>query len=349
MHTEEESNEQVYQVTADEIATIPMEMLRLFEADANTNPWRTLDETREAATKIRTWPDYLFADAYTIFDASAKAISVRHPNHQQQYLKGVTLSVFGPWRITRGVYCFDSELSNALSDTDAAAEVPVEILYRLPEWAVCIFGPGLSLDENVVCAFAALANTEADPDKIYLRIITVYADRMVDLTNILLTPGITVEQSVLSAIKAPHDSDMKEFAEPLSEQDRIIRNISSIIAHLLYLCADEPDMTTTPPRPQPKKTKTGLRFFPPTDGSRVVSVGARFGAIFRRTRAEFADAQKHAKTGRTLPPHWRKAHWHSFLTGPRKSGQQKKIVKWIAPTFVNATSEDIAVVVRPVL
>jgi hypothetical protein len=58
-------NEREYSVTAHELSTIPMEILRMFEADANANPWRALDESREASSKIRTWPNYLFADAYT--------------------------------------------------------------------------------------------------------------------------------------------------------------------------------------------------------------------------------------------------------------------------------------------
>jgi hypothetical protein len=236
----------------------------------------------------------------------------------------------------------------------------------LPEWAVCIFGEGLtkkgdSPENIVICSIASIVyNRQFDEST--LRIINVHENWGRSGASIILVPGKTV-QSSLADILANVEELSDELSDALpglqadiddvrSNQSQITDRVSRVVAHLLYLCADEPDMEAPPPRPVPQRTKKGTRFFPPDKGQRIIQVGARFGAMFRRTRAQFDDAESNAKTSRTMPPHWRKAHWHSFLTGPRKPGkpgQRKKIVKWIPPTFVNATFDELPVIVRPVL
>jgi hypothetical protein len=126
--------------------------------------------------------------------------------------------------------------------------------------------------------------------------------------------------------------------------------ISRALAHALYLCVDEPDMDVPLPPPPPTKTKSGPRFFPPKGGPHLVEVGVRFGAAFRRDKAAYAAAaaEYHTRTGRAMPPHVRKAHWHRFLVGSRKAEQRSWVVKWIPPILVNAADEELPVVVRPV-
>jgi hypothetical protein len=336
-------NHDDYYVTAEEIAAIPLATLHSCEQGAVKNPWRVLDECRNKALQIRTWPSYAFADVATFVETGIIAYGTT--TLSSIILKVQTLSVIGPWRVTRGVYCFDAELSLALANTDPADEIPVDVLLRLPEWSVCIFGAAL----GVVCAFLSISfGDDTSPPEIV--IVAIHDDGTRTLLAIALEAGTTIASGVDTMIKQQFDiSSPKRYDTLVADKDRFTTIVSAILAHALYLCADEPDMAPAPPRPIPKKTRSGARFFPPDTGSRIVPVGARFGAMFRRTRAEFAAAENNAKTGRTLPPHWRKAHWQSFWVGPRKPGQQKKIVKWIAPTFVNATPEDIPVVVREVM
>ncbi len=52
--------------------------------------------------------------------------------------------------------------------------------------------------------------------------------------------------------------------------------------------------------------------------------------------------------GRTMRPHVRRAHWHTFLTGPR-SGEQTPILKWLPPIPINVDNPgELPVVVRDV-
>jgi len=358
-----------YYVTPEEIASIPLKILHDFEKICPSSPWRALDEEREYAQKLRSWPSYAFADQETYQLAVAAVHGIAADDempipHMLLFQRLASdLEVLGPWRITRGIYCFDSELSNAIADTDPAGVIPVEILQRLPEWAVCIFGEGLARkdptsEDTIICSLASIVY-DRKPNIATLRILNIHKDFGRSGGSIDLLPGKTVESS-LTDILASMDNISNELSDELPGiqadiQDvrlnklKIIDHVSRVVAHLLYLCADEPDMESPPPRPTPQKTKKGSRFFPPNKGERIIQVGARFGAMFRRTRAQFTAAESNAKIGRTMPPHWRKAHWAHFWVGPRKSENRSQIIKWIAPTFVNATVDELPVVVRPVL
>jgi hypothetical protein len=46
------------------------------------------------------------------------------------------------WRVTQGIYCFDSDLAEAIADTPRNGELPADLLFHLPEWCVYIETPG---------------------------------------------------------------------------------------------------------------------------------------------------------------------------------------------------------------
>jgi hypothetical protein len=95
-----------------------------------------------------------------------------------------------------------------------------------------------------------------------------------------------------------------------------------------YRCAAEP-RATRPSNPTGVKTKSGWRLFPP-DQPKVWSVGEELGRAIRHAEAA---AHVHHDGDRARPrPHVRRAHWHSYWTGPRASPEQRKpIVKWLPP------------------
>ena len=52
------------------------------------------------------------------------------------------LAAIGTWRYTQGICRFDSDFAAAITDTILSGEMPVEVLYRLPQWCVYIETPG---------------------------------------------------------------------------------------------------------------------------------------------------------------------------------------------------------------
>jgi hypothetical protein len=80
------------------------------------------------------------------------------------------------WRMTQGIYQFDDTLIAALWDTSLEGELPVEVLYHLPEWCVYVPTPGRTFSGAPLVGFFAhlehdtndkrteRTRTGADPD-----------------------------------------------------------------------------------------------------------------------------------------------------------------------------------------
>jgi hypothetical protein len=122
-----------YYVNPDQIATIPLAILRTFEQTASENHWRALDEERARGKLIRRWPPFVFADGETYGAAFQRMFGpmTSFRNRGEVARRFSILTVLGAWRVTRSIYCFDAELSRALAETDPASEIPAETLVRL--------------------------------------------------------------------------------------------------------------------------------------------------------------------------------------------------------------------------
>lgn len=113
------------------------------------------------------------------------------------------------------------------------------------------------------------------------------------------------------------------------------RYLTEAINIIVYLCAENAEYTqgsALPSRPQPKRTKRGIRFFP-ADKPRIWHVGKQLG---ERLRAEF----KCVGGNKGRRPHIWRAHWHGYWTGPKAAEQRDFIVKWIPPVFVSGNVDD---------
>jgi hypothetical protein len=116
-------------------------------------------------------------------------------------------------------------------------------------------------------------------------------------------------------------------------------------ALLLYLVSDkadispEGDQTVTRSRITTNERR-GIRNFQ-APKIKPWEVGFRIGAEIRAFEERNKEAAEHLGTGTAMRPHVRRAHWHSFWTGPRDQPQQRrKRVRWLPPTPVNVSHSD---------
>lgn len=108
------------------------------------------------------------------------------------------------------------------------------------------------------------------------------------------------------------------------------------LSALMYLCAKEPDIDRLKP-PAPKVSRLGRRVHISAMKQEMVShVGYRIGNVFRQAKKEDADREASGPTGRKASPHVRRAHWHTYWTGPRDNPAPS--LRWISPVLVNAQS-----------
>jgi hypothetical protein len=126
-------------------------------------------------------------------------------------------------------------------------------------------------------------------------------------------------------------------------------------ALLLYLVSEKPDVLPERGHGELRTTivdneRRGIRNY---QARRITTweVGYRIGAKLRAFEVRRGKADDATGTGASMKPHVRKAHWHSFWTGPRDRHQERKMrVKWLPPIPVNVNdSDDLVPTMRKVV
>lgn len=283
---------------------------------------------------------------------------------------GYTFAALGTWRMTQGIYRFDETLYAELISTPITGEIPVEVLFNLPEWCVYVETPNLKYSDLTLQGFWAFLEFD-------------HVQRRKELRFLLLTDdGQTIpsllhldEKDLERAINAVHKESAKQvqglgidkeaYKETVAEITQVTTYfLSKALSLLLYICSQNdfahnqhPDVK--PSMPEPKKTKRGMRYFPASTPT-TWDVGVRMGAALRRVRTQGQDTQGDGSGQEVKRPHMRRAHWHTFLTGPRKTKdgkdipaeQRTRVLRWIPPIAVNVGDmnelETLPSVIRPV-
>lgn len=115
------------------------------------------------------------------------------------------------------------------------------------------------------------------------------------------------------------------------------------MAAIIYLCAENADLRPVRLPGAPPKRK-GARTAKRGRPVQVVEVGFQVGAALRQWRADQRQASGQP-TGRTVRPHIRRAHFHTYRVGP---GRREARVRWLAPIPINVTGPATRPTVHPV-
>lgn len=107
--------------------------------------------------------------------------------------------------------------------------------------------------------------------------------------------------------------------------------IGGAVATVLYVCAENAEMRSDAPAPKRPAPKKGERVYAPSQQT-VWAVAWRIGAAIGAARQAVARVTASAPTGRTVRPHIRRAHWHTYRVG---KGRASTVVHWLPPIPVN--------------
>lgn len=326
--------------------------------------WKLIDEHIQKYHHY--WPKWCFLPSNTnIFNV---------PPEEQH---NVPSSLFqfpclAAWRATQGVYKFDPNVIEPLWDTPITGNIPIEVLFNIPEWCVYVetgkrdFLPGRKLHGFFACLDFMPGVSSEISESIFIYLDVENEGSGESSLNPFIFPlkiGADASPTIAEMIEIYMDTHSNGFfpSDPTlwvdqSERDVIeghLKNfIPRIFSLLLYLCSENAEFRGTagnsaPSKyPAPTKTKKGLRFFPPNQPA-VWDTAWRIGASIRSFR-DNTHASIENETGQVKRPHIRRAHWHSFWTGPLNSERTIRI-KWLPPISVNVDSaEDLIPVVRGV-
>jgi hypothetical protein len=248
------------------------------------------------------------------------------------------------WRKGRGIYRYDPELADAVAQSDLPPDIGTDMLFRLPEWAVYI-EPGGALGANVLGFWVYLGwdGTEHYADLRFVLELAGDQDGGVHfelMTVPLGYPSLTeamaaaldnadVQAARIGLTKADLDKMGGEFNWPMMERAVLL---------VLYLCTANADIAD-PDRPNAKPRRAmGSRA-----SETLWEVGYRIGTALRAARA--AAAEHHGGSHAAPAPHLRRAHYHTYWTGPL-DGPRERVLKWLAPIpvglgDVEATFHDV--------
>lgn len=309
--------------------------------------WREVDKVRSRRGKeIPDWPEWCFMlpeHAYEI--AGCKGNGVSGP---QQFEEAVAFNTLAAWRVTQGIYRFDPDVLEEVWRTPANGSLPAEALLRLPEWCVYVETPGRAVLGREIHGFFAHLSWDSIKRRAELHFV-------LDSKEGLSPCGFGLAGDVRSGIEALADEIGSASLSELAGEHagELAGRLYPLVSTVLYLCSVTADIEgrgsgeRRPSKPHPKKTKKGPRLFAP-DQPTVWETGYRTGAVLRSSRSRISAERSGAHA--SPRPHFRRAHWHSYWTGPRDRPEERELkVKWQWSTLVNASGpESLVPTIRPV-
>ena len=319
--------------------------------------WRMLDEFRAGRGRdgLPAWPEWChvpLAGAYAVVSSarSDDAIPFDAVGDVGR------LGALAAWRIGQGIYRVDPGLYAALIDTPIDGDLPCDVLYHLPEWCVYVETPDLTWFGERTHGFWAHMEWDANTGRSELRLL-LDQDQGTRPLPVHLGAWSLAEALRRTFAEASRQGLLHGVPLPRLHGDPAAgaRELEPFISLLLYLCSTAAEIGTGErrpiARPTPKHTKHGPRYFPP-DIPTTWDVGVRIGAALRAAYRREQLGQDSAPSGRRVRPHVRRAHWHTYLLGPRDDpAQQRRELRWIPPIgigIMDSNPDDLPVVIHPV-
>jgi len=305
--------------------------------------WKHFDQFRNdrGISDWPDWPNWCFcplAGAYAIISKGSMAQELHFA------LDVGKLGALAAWRVSQGIYRFDKDVFSSLINTEIN-KLSLEVFYRLPEWCVYIEAP-LFIKFLGCQIFGFFFHLEYDVNK-----NTTELRFVLDSVNGLSAVPLHFKESLVEAIHDTYETSKSnntvffpEISLPDIVADEQARDLMPLLSLVLYLCSENQDTLSNNKQiqpgnrfPAPKKTKQGCRYFPPKKPL-FYEVGFNIGKSLRNQFSDSFNSYSHSGPR----PHIRRAHWHTFLAGPRNSVRERRI-KWLPPisVAVNGTDEII--------
>jgi hypothetical protein len=197
------------------------------------------------------------------------------------------LATLATWRYTQGIYRLGPVFMAELTETPLIGAMPVERFHHLPQWCVYVETPGMAwFGEPVHGFWAHMAwNVETHAET-----LVILLDKGLELRMCLLDVGPwSIREGVQRGFGYTKQfSPQARAAEWVDSTDMgsIADALTPFVAIVLYLCSETPDIMhehmpgLRPTNPQAKKTRHGLKLFPPAKPT-VWRVGEKAGAVLR--------------------------------------------------------------------
>lgn len=287
-------------------------------------------------------PDVAVAGARSPEEGEALFARYRRAMGLEERREQLTLSSYiaagAHWRLGRGIYRFDPSLQASVLATPLNDELPVDLLFRLPEWGVYVdLDAGVEIGMQRFLGFFAHLEYDIFTKRPELRLVWLFEDPSGDCSwspssfSLRAASMGEAREMMRGPTQAINDGPLEE-SEELLWTEAITVTLNSIV----YLCSQGADISRRhhpeqrPERAVPKHTKAGYRFVTP-GGPSWWEVGYRVGRALRTASEALAVDDSSGSDRRGPAPHLRRAHWHLYWTG---AGRRTPEVRWLHPILV---------------
>lgn len=324
--------------------------------------WVMVDQVRESHSGRGAWPDYCYLPLEHAGVVAAAQVRVSGGQIGAAAFASLAseIATLSAWRMTQGIYRYDPALYPALVDTPLDGALPASIIRRLPEWCVYIETPGLTVpttggEMQLLGTYAWVDRPQAGDHDILILLLDAAGTHLTVSHVPLIGTMPEALASVAREWRAAYARGNSPSMPPESFEALALKTLTPLVSLVLYLCTEEPDISGkgTPGNPQPVKTRRrGTRLFA-AEAPSVWDVGVRMGAALRAAyqRQEMGEeeGENGSPTGRRVRPHVRRAHWHTYISGPRNAPERPRSLKWLPPIAVNLDDAgDLPAVIRRV-
>jgi hypothetical protein len=256
------------------------------------------------------------------------------------------------WRQTQGIYTVDETLLEALWDTELSGEIPVDVLYRLPEWCVYVPTPGRAVGALPLVGFFAHLEHDMGDGRTELRLLldtdSAPGPALVAVPLHVWMPGGLAAAAQRAREEAEFQARAHGMEPPggsFAAFEQAGRDCAPLVSVVLYLCstaAEIRDRSGTARRQhRPREARAA-------NAPTVWETGYAIGPALRMALSRARDAPPDGGTHASPRPHIRRAHWHAFWTGPHDTPERKIELRWLPPIPVALERGEVVPTVRRV-
>jgi hypothetical protein len=267
------------------------------------------------------------------------------------------IATLASWRLAKDIYIFDETVSEELWETPIDGAIPIDILHKLPTWCAYVAFPVPRIMEGgSVHGFFVHLNYSSMP-KLMLGLDYTSVDHIDSSSMLSFAVELQEGRSLLECLTTMHETAKAKHGPPslaveaVVQPGEVIRWMEPLLSLTIYLCSASAEIRARDPLRglrqdhYTKKTRRGVRTFVP-EQPQVWEVAYRIGATLRAATAAASRSTDNGGTHASPRPHIRKAHWHSYWTGPKAAvgkapvPAREVVVKWIPPIAVAMGPDD---------
>lgn len=297
------------------------------------------------------WPDWCYAPIGAALSVTMGNRPDTIDNRLDSIQDAQIVAALAPWRHSKEAFVIDEGMQELLFEQADDLKLEPETLLNLPYPCFYIqFAPDTALRGTVYHGLFVHLEYDTNTGGRELRLLYLSEKGQTMGVPVYIDAG-TLEESIEETCARAHDNLPEGYrelrrvldkeSERRSDSARFYKQTLQIV---LYLCAQNAEITPNPE--QVTHTRRSVSVKDRYAEIRKWDVGVRIGNAVRAYRSStdrWAKAnESDASAGHASPrPHMRRGHWHNFWTGKKDGSEERKLVlKWVAPTFVNAAQED---------